>query len=185
MTTQSFPFNPLKAFQAIAVLLGRERCKEMAYYRLLKLLYIAERTHLKRTGRPILGGHVVAMERGPLSSPVYDLIKLSHPRSPEWSRYFRVEGRHVEMLQHAGNGELSKSEIRTLLDVFETFEDRDDEELGAITHEYPEYQRNYHKGTSTPIPLTDIIEAVGLANARDAILHDAEEVSALTVVFGG
>jgi uncharacterized phage-associated protein len=44
----------------------------MNYMRLLKLLYIAERETLGRTGRPIVGGPVTAMERGPVLLEVLD-----------------------------------------------------------------------------------------------------------------
>jgi len=184
MAAKCFPFKSLKAMQAVATLLDGERSRQMSYYRLLKLLYIADRRHLGKTGRPILGGQAVAMDKGPLSSAVYDLIKRNHPDYPEWSQYFRVEGRNIEMLRHAGNGELSKREIDTLLDVFKEFEDRDDEELGAITHTFPEYQKHYHPNIAVPIPLVDIMEAVGCADQKDAVLQDAEEVGALDRVLG-
>lgn len=77
MSANSFPFKPLKAMQAAAVLLNTEQSQQMSYHRLLKLLYIADKKHLKATGRPITGGHMVATDKGPLSSPIYDGIKLA------------------------------------------------------------------------------------------------------------
>ena len=185
MATKGFPFNSLKAIQAAAILLGAERSWQMGYYRLLKLLYLADRKHLKNTGRPILGGHAVAMDRGPLNSAVYDLIKQNHPDAPLWGRYFHVSGRNIELLRAASNGELSKKEIQTLLEVHGAFQECDDEEVGDATHGLPEYKGSYQKGTSTPIPLSAIIEAVGLGDLKEAILEDAGEVAAMDRLFGG
>ena len=185
MPVTSFRFKPVKAMQAAAVLLDAERTRQMSYYRLLKLLYLADRRHLKETGRPITGGRTVAMDQGPLSSSVYDLIKKEHSAYPEWSQFFRVEGRYIEMLEHPGNGELSRREIRTLLAEAKKFEDREDDELGVIAHALPEYKDHHPAGTSTTIPLCDIVRAVGRTAEEAEILKDAEQAAVLDRIFGG
>lgn len=184
MPQQSFPFRPAKAAQAAAVLLDSERSRQMAYYRLLKLLYLADREHLKATGRPIVGGRLVAMNKGPLHSAVYDLIKKQHPSYPEWSHCFRVEGRNIEMLDNPGNMDLSRREIQTLREVADRFADRDDDELGVITHNLPEYAKNYSPDTSTTIPLAEVIESVDRTAEADLILRDAAETAMLDSFFG-
>ena len=64
----------------VGVLLGYERARRMNYMRLLKLLYLAVREFLLKTGHTITGDHAGAMKRGPVSSQVYDLIRgLSSP----------------------------------------------------------------------------------------------------------
>ena len=50
MRNPCFPFRSLKAMQAVATLLDDERSRQMSYYRLLKLLYLADKEHLKATG---------------------------------------------------------------------------------------------------------------------------------------
>src|SRR5271155_4089348 len=71
----NFPLKVLKTIQAIGVLLRADGVKRMNYMRLLKLLYMADRESLRETGRPITGGPVTAMERGPVLEEVYDLIR--------------------------------------------------------------------------------------------------------------
>jgi uncharacterized phage-associated protein len=61
------------------VLLRQDGVRCMNYMRLLKLLYIADRESLPRTGRPIVGGPVIAMERGPVLEEVFDLIRGTSP----------------------------------------------------------------------------------------------------------
>jgi len=185
MSTRPFRFKARKAMQAVAVLLDNERTKQLPYYRVLKLLYIADREYLKETGRPITGGRCVAMDKGPLSSPLYDLVKKERPEYPEWSKFFRTEGRELEMVTHPGNDELSKREIRKLLEIATRLADRDDEEIGVITHGFPEYEKCHQEGTSTTIPLQDIIDAVGRSADAEAILEDAKTTRTLDSMLGG
>jgi uncharacterized phage-associated protein len=185
MAIQEFPFKSAKVIQAAAVLLDRERSRQMSYYRLLKLLYIADREHLRLTGRPIVGGRAVAMKAGPLHSAAYDLVKGTHPDYAAWADHFFVEGRNIEMRHHPGNGELSKREIQTLLAVAKEFEELDDDDLGTLTHSYPEYTECFKPGTSSTIPLAAIVNAVGYGDDREAILQDAETVRSLDRMFEG
>jgi uncharacterized phage-associated protein len=187
MPTNEFPFNPLKAMQAVSYLLDEEQGKLMSYWRLLKLLYLADRKHLKKRGRPIIGGHAVAMDHGPLSSPVYDAITKTkkNPTYQEWGQHFRVKDRIIRMLNHAGNTELSENEIETLRSVSRHFQNRDDDELSSAVHRLKEYITKYAKGTSTLIPLAVIIDAVGCSDAKDDILNDADHAAELSQLFGG
>lgn len=70
-----FAFKFDKALQAAAYLLRRETCREMNYMRLLKVLYLADRESIRESGAPITGDKIAAMERGPVLSGVFDLIK--------------------------------------------------------------------------------------------------------------
>ena len=70
----TFRFDFLKTLQASGVLLQLD-ANRMAYIRLLKLLYIADRELLAETGRTLTGDEAVAMKNGPVLSRVYDLIK--------------------------------------------------------------------------------------------------------------
>ena len=84
-------FKLQKAVQAAAVVLRAEG-KRMSRLRLVKLLYLAERKCLETTGHPLIGGKLCVMRRGPLSSPVYDLIKGEHPGEAKWSKFIVREG---------------------------------------------------------------------------------------------
>lgn len=69
-----FPLKVDKTIQAVGVLFRAEGVQRANCMRLLKLLYIADRESIREVGRPITGGAVVAMERGPVLEEVYDLI---------------------------------------------------------------------------------------------------------------
>jgi hypothetical protein len=180
-----FPFHYKKAAQVVGTLLRLSPARRMNYYRLLKLLYIADRDSIKETGRPIIGGRMVAMERGPLHSTILDLIKGRDVESPQWYSQFRTEHYDIEMLCDPGNGELSRYEIELLERISRRFEDDDEWAVGRHTHEFPEFIQNEPAaGSSRTIPLEDVIAAVGRSGDIDAILRDATEMGVFDRVFG-
>ncbi len=182
----NFKFHYSKAAQAAACLLRQQKNRQMNYYRLLKLLYIAERRSIERIGRPISGGRYVAMDRGPLQSTMLDLIKGKDVGSPDWMNLFRKDHYDLEMVNDPGNGDLSAFEIDLLNGVVEEFEDLDDYAVGQETHQFEEFVRNRpQKGSSKTISAEDVIRAVGRELDCEAILRDARERSVFDRVFGG
>lgn len=176
-------FNIEKAIQAAGVLM-REEGKTMTRLRLLKLLLIADRQNLRDTGRPILGSRIVAMDNGPLHSDVYDLIKGTHNSEPAWSAYFTNDGpRNLRMTEQSGVGLLSRQEIDTLIRVSQMHETTDDYALSQLTHEFPEWQETYEKGTSRPISLEKLIAGVGREDDKEAILQDLHDDEAFNAFF--
>src|SRR5437016_5932606 len=91
----------------------------MNYMRLLKLLYIADRETLRETGRPIAGGPVVAMERGPVLEEVYELIRGKHCNMPLWDAYLQKDHFHLVLTKDPDVGQLSKYEIEKLQEIAE------------------------------------------------------------------
>lgn len=182
----SFKFNYCKATQAAACVLRQQKGRQMNYYRLLKLLYIADRRSIERIGRPISGGRYVAMDRGPLQSPMLDLINGKDISSPDWMSLFRKDHYDVEMINDPGNGDLSSFEIDLLNGIVAEFEDLDDYEVGEQTHTFAEFVQNRpRKGSSKTISAEDVIRAVGRDSDCEAILRDARERAVFDRVFGG
>ncbi len=184
-----FHFGIEKIIQAVAVLLQCTREHRMSYLRLLKLLYIADRESLRETGRPIIGTEPVAMDHGPVHSRVYDLVKKEQRRLQgceldQWLRYINTEQRDVVLLADPGSLSLSAYEIGKLQHVCRQYEGADRFEVSDATHEFPEWAKNHVQGSSRPIPLEDIIRAVGRGNDLDEILADAEEQDALDRLLG-
>jgi hypothetical protein len=67
-----FDFNPEKALEAL-IFVANER-PNISFYYIVKILYYADKDHLNRYGRPILGDRYIAMEHGPVPSVVYDML---------------------------------------------------------------------------------------------------------------
>jgi uncharacterized phage-associated protein len=177
------PFDRAKAVQASAVIAVAEG-KRLSKLRLLKLLYIADRRSLRETGRPILGSKAVAMPHGPLHSDVLNLIDGKLPNPREWDRHFkRVGKRDVELFRPADNSTLSKYDIELLQDVVRLHEEINDYDLSKLTHDFQEWDKFYKKGTSTVIPLEEIIDAVGRTDDKQAILADLQDDMAFDSFF--
>jgi len=179
-----FPFKFDKALQAAAYLLRRETSHEMNYMRLLKVLYIADRESIRLTGRPITGDRIVAMEQGPVLSPVLDLIKGKHLRSPEWTGYILREEYNVRLVNDPGQANLSRFEIETLERVAVENRERDEWAMVDYTHTFPEWIKNDPGDSSKMIPIADLLEAVGRSADLEEIEEDAKTDQAFTRLFG-
>ncbi len=157
----------------------------MNYYRLLKLLYLADRASLKEGARPIIGGRLVAMERGPLHSACFELIKGTDAESGWWSKYFRTDHWDLEMIEDPGNGDLSKREVDLLNRIRLEYEADDDFEVGKKSHVFPEFINNDPgPGKSKTIPFDELLAAVGRSPDAPAILDDANCKAVFDSVFG-
>lgn len=76
-----FQIDHAKAIE-ILVWIATER-RGLDFYRILKVLFYADKWHLVRYGRPVLGDRYVAMENGPVPSAVYDMLKREPFLAPE------------------------------------------------------------------------------------------------------
>lgn len=169
-------FDVQKAIQVAGELLRFER-NRMSYIRLLKLLYIADRDALRECGMPILGSRAVAMDNGPLHSDVYGLVKGIHERTAIWSQFFSTIGYQVETTKQPDNGLLSPYEITKLRQVSEKYAPFTDLDIcKEMTHSFDEWTKNYKDGTSRPIPIEDIIDAVGRKGDKKSIADDLAEL---------
>ena len=182
--TMYFHFGTRKIIEAVATLLRSDPCRRMGALRLLKLLYIADRESFREVGRPIVGTKPVAMDFGPIHSDVYDLVKGSHWDEETWAEFIRKDGINVELTKDPGVLTLSRYEIDKLTETAERYRDVSDYDLVGVTHAFPEWSKNYRKKTSMPIPMSDILEAVGRADEEDDILGDAKHVRAFNMLFG-
>lgn len=184
--TSPFHFRYGKAAQAVASLLRREPHKRMNYYRLLKLLYIADRQSVIETGRPIIGGRLIAMKRGPLHSATLDLMQGKDTAAVEWAKYFRTDHYEVEMVADPGNGDLSKREIGLLNRVRDEHEREDEWQVGEFTHHFSEFLQHQPTGDRSvnTIPFSDLLAAVGRSQDAAAIEQDAREKAIFDRTFG-
>src|SRR3990167_5078172 len=90
---QSFEYK--KAIQAINYFV-RERGGSEKKLNLLKLLFLADRYHIRRYGRPIFNDVYFAMTYGPVASAVKDVIEFSDFLSEmekEYARGFLAKGK--------------------------------------------------------------------------------------------
>jgi hypothetical protein len=125
------------------------------------------------------------MKRGPVLSQVFDLVKGEHLRSPDWEEFIHREAQYiVRLVKNPGQAVLSRFEIETLERVAVDNRERDEWDMVDLTHTFPEWIKNNPGDSSKPIPLADLLEAVGRSADLEAIEEDAKEDRAFARVFG-
>lgn len=180
-------FSAEKTIQAAACLLKRAPGRRSNYMKLLKLLYIADRTSLQRRGAPICGDTPFAMERGPVPSATLDMIKGNDPQSTRWDDFITRVDHDVELTDDPGNLELSRAELTILNEIAERFRALDEWDMVRWCHEkLPEFQKNdpVPQGKKRlPIPLPDVLEAIGRKGDQAEITERINESAKLRSLF--
>lgn len=174
-----------KAIEAAAILAGKSPDHKISRKRLLALLYIASRKCLKHSGRPLLGGRLVAMQYGPIHGDVYDLLNEREgvEGSDEWSRHFHNESYFVVLDKDPGINALSRFEVDMLTETLEDHEEEDDFDIARQTHRFHEYVFAYQKGKARTITLEQVIHATGLTSMADDIVRDLKEKDEIDELF--
>lgn len=120
--------------------------KRADLYKLLKILYFADRKHLSRYNRAIAGDHYVAMGDGPVPSRIYDMLKSIRgdgyytPKTPAFKRKLKNSIRfetHVTVIpqEKPDLDELSETDIECLSESIEEFKGFTFSELKKASHD--------------------------------------------------
>jgi uncharacterized phage-associated protein len=152
-------FNEAKATQAAARLL-QLRGGRMHYLKLIKLLYLVDREALLKWGRPVTTDQFVSMDKGPVVSRIYNLIR-EEPEPGEtsiWRMHIsEPQNYEVALLRDTPTDELSRAEEDLIAEVFAVYGHRNRWELVRLTHDLPEWRDP--EGGSLPIEYSDILRA--------------------------
>jgi uncharacterized phage-associated protein len=139
-------FDYKKATQAINYLAKREG-GQIEKLKLIKLIYLADRYHLRRYGRPLVNDAYFAMRLGPVGSSVKDIAEFSdfldETELSYASKYIKKgQAPHtVTSETEVDEGVFSKSEMEALTFAFDEFGAYSASSLVDITHRYPEWGR--------------------------------------------
>lgn len=136
--------NEKKVLEAILWLTNRR--PGMDLYRVLKILFLADKAHFNKYGRPIAGEKYVAMEYGPVAETAYQILrkqegvrrKLGITDFP----FARGTDDQKDALFPAREPELSvfsKSDIAALDDAMNKYGNMSFNGLKALTHRHPAY----------------------------------------------
>jgi uncharacterized phage-associated protein len=181
-----FRFNQQKAIQAVAFLLKQkhDHSKTDNYMRVLKLLYFADRQSIKETGSSITGDKFVAMEHGPTLSKLLDLVKQQDFNyQTEWDKYIQRDGYEISLIQDPGNSKLCRYEIDLLRKIWEENKELGEFDVAKKSEEFTEWQKNDPGNSSKPIPLKDMLIAMGCDNLLAEIEAAAAEERAADHLF--
>ena len=141
-----FSFSHRKATQALNFF-ARHDGGSVNKLKALKLVYFADRYHLRRYGRPVVGDEYLAMNYGPVPSGTKDVAELTDFLGEEEGSYGRAFLRAVDRFTLASEAPVepsvfSASDREALEWAWKRFGHLDGFTLADMTHEYPDWKRH-------------------------------------------
>jgi uncharacterized phage-associated protein len=172
-------FQEKKTTQLAAYLIKREG-GQMNYMKLIKLLYIVDRTSLMKWGYPITGDEYFSLDHGPIVSKTLNLItdEFMFVASKYWQEYIEKDGWEVKLKQETPTGQLSEANIDIANEVYKEFGRLDQWQLRDITHKFKEWKDP--KGSSIPIEYLDILCQNFPENEAKEIVNEIEEFNKIS-----
>ncbi|MFH1477845.1 MAG: Panacea domain-containing protein [Verrucomicrobiota bacterium] len=163
------PFDFRKATQALNFF-ALKNSGEISKYKALKLVFFADRFHLRKYGRPVTGDEYYAMQRGPVPSGTKNLAEMAEDYIGDdciaYAGGFIATpaSRHVIVIKSVlavDDRQLSESDREALEFAWSTFGKYDDREIVEQTHFYPEWSKHaaaLEKGGRARMDLMDFLK---------------------------
>ena len=136
-----------KATQALN-LLARKKDGKINKMKAIKLIFLADRLHLRKYGRPIVGDIYWAMKLGPVGSLTKNIAELSIVSEDVLSyakKFIKPVDKRKQTFVSLGKEDLSvfsKTDLECIDAVYDKFSDKDQFELAEITHNYSEWAKH-------------------------------------------
>lgn len=154
-----FQFNRTKTVAALLFLASQQpkRVSNFDRYKAAKLLFLADKLHLVRYGRPITGDYYKALQWGPIPQIVLDTLSelesgtfrtLTATEAAEVLEFKALPGHdHPCLVPKAGLDEraLSGSDLEVLNYVADRFGRASFDDLYHVTHDTPAYRRAWER----------------------------------------
>jgi uncharacterized phage-associated protein len=185
MSQLDFRFNPQKFVQAL-VFFSKSGMTDLTKMKIHKLLFFADKLHLIRYGRPIIGDHYFALDHGPLLSRVDDDLDTAEDLAigvneaavrDHFGGYLTLRSNGgwpvIAALGPEKYGVFSKSDLKVLKDIVDKFGNMSASQLRKLSHEDPAYvlaNRNRPEGGRAAMPYESFFEG----EADKAMLEIAE-----------
>jgi uncharacterized phage-associated protein len=190
----TFEFDPEKAIAA-SVYIVSKGLPELTMAKLFKLLFLSDKDHLVRYGRPIMGDFYAAMKDGPVPSNLYDLFKEMKSGEIHSEAGALIASKialtdlqyqypRLKVIGDLDPMQLSESDIESLDRIIQEYGQSTFLRLRALTHETPAYENAWEsRGSSDmkPMVFEDFFEEDpdAVAGAKEEMIEN----SALRSVF--
>lgn len=140
-----FPFDEKKALEALVFV--AEKWAGITPFYAAKVFFFAEKDHLNRFGRPIVGDRYIAMENGPVPSIVYDWFKgaidlMGDPDAIIEALEFNRNGRVVTVTakRRPDLDYLSSTDVAALESAIAFCQGKTFRQLSDLAHHEPAWQ---------------------------------------------
>ena len=181
-----FDFQKTKETLAFLAKLG---VRDLDVYKMCKLIFLADKHHLVKYGRPITGDEYYAMPYGPAPTTVLNIIKdfvseqPRDPRSLELGEIFTLDRAfqypRFQLKADFAPQFLSKSDLNSLEETVVRHGNKSFDELKALTHEMVAYKKaweNRGSSASERMAFEDFFEEDenAVTGALDEMLENSE-----------
>lgn len=138
--------NTKKIIQALAYLATHTEGNTLSSIKAYKLLWLADRCHLRQNGRTITGDRYYALPKGMVPTDAKHLLDGDATALETPSGYFeqwieKSEGHSYRAIKAPDLTEFSKTDIDVLDRVIALYSKKNGRELSELSHKYPEWQR--------------------------------------------
>ncbi len=169
-------FDYEKATQAINYFAQRFPSGKINVMKTLKLIWIADRYHIRRYGRTITGDSYFALERGPIASTVKDLMtnrSIVAAQEKEYAAsYIEPLGQYqVKSVGAIDINVFSDSDIEALKFAYDNFGQLDQWDLSRLSHEYPEWKK-YKTALESGSSARENIDILDFFKNPDSLMGD-------------
>ena len=148
----AFRFDFEKAEAALVHLASHpQRVPNLDKYKVGKLLFLADKYHVVRYSRPILGDYYKALPFGPVPQTIIDVLQLVIDKEPKGEFAVRLaaaieldrsfENPHLRAKPPVNIDALSKSDLEALDLIIARHGTKTFEELMALTHHMAAYRK--------------------------------------------
>lgn len=138
--------NTIKIIQSLLFLANHQKNKKMDFMKAYKLLWLADRCHLRMYGRTITGDKYFALPHGIVPTDAKHLLEgeatmLNNPESYFDSR-ITITGKHTfQAVAEPDKKEFSESDIYVLSSILSQYNHLEPKELSELSHKYPEWKK--------------------------------------------
>jgi len=141
-------FNYKKAVQALNFFATQEEGGIIDKMKAIKLIWLSDRAHLRKYGRPILMDRYLAMRYGPVPSKTKDLSEcdnsfLDKNEQEYRDQYLKTyhENHNIKSIHDIDKKVFSETDLQVMEKVYLKFGKTEKFKLSDISHFYPEWKK--------------------------------------------
>ncbi len=153
----------------------RKEGKPMSRRKLMKLLYIAERTSIEENNYPILGDALFSMDNGPILSLTYDYMKETGSKDNGWNKWVSGSPSKLSLKREYDPEDLdllSGATLEVLEKVWDQCGQMTQRKIVKYTHEFPEWEDPH--GSSKKIKYENLLVALGYGEKSKEFAEELE-----------